>query len=322
VSYSSAETKLYNETLKKLGGKNRILLKQYQASQERIETQIAKYRQDIESGRVISDFTIPRQEALLAQVNAEIAELHEIIKAEIDGGFTDIYTGTYYNHAYNIEAALNTELSTGSDYVLNFPQINSNAARAALEMPIGGHTFTERIAQDQIVMQFKLRGLVSQTIIEGRTRKQLTMDLLALDDAFAASLSKAETTARTELLRAYSYGQDLSRLEAEAAGVEFKYKWSAALDGKTRSDHAAMDNTYADIVDGEPVFTLPDGSQAAGPRMEGLSAKESINCRCRRLDLPFGIEPTVRAGKLPDGTYMQVPGHTTADEWRKKYYGN
>lgn len=322
MNYLGFERKLYEDVLSQVGGRNRALLKVYESSLKNTETAIAKYRQDRDAGKIISDFALARQEALQKQIELEIEDIYKTIKAEVEGGFSDVYTQTYYTHAYDIERYVNLELpSTGFNYSLNFSQIPTGAAYEALNMPIAGHTFSERIGQDKIIMQFKIRTAVSQAIIEGQTRQQLTKALMTIDDTFAASASKAATTARTELLRAYSYGQDLARYEAEAAGVEFEYKWSSALDSKTRHDHVIMDSKKAEIVDGEPVFTLPDGSKGAGPRMEGLSADESINCRCRRLDLPYGIEPTKRVAKLPDGTWIDVPGNTTAEEWIAKNYG-
>jgi SPP1 gp7 family putative phage head morphogenesis protein len=321
MTYSNAEAKLYNEILEELGGRQAVLRKLYMDAADSAATKIAVYRQDVESGKVISQFAIARQEALLAQINAEIEVLSGEVSKTISDGFSNNYTTTYYTHAYNLEAALNIESALNYDVALNITQLPANAAQAALNAEVAGHTFADRMIQDKIVMQFQVRSAVSRAIIEGQTRKQLSDSLAALDNVYASNQAKAEMTARTELLRAYSYGQDDSRKQAEAAGVMFKYKWDAALDGKTRPDHAKMDGTFATIVDGEPVFTLPDGSKAAGPRMEGLSAKESVNCRCRRLDLPFGIEPTAKSAKLPNGTWVTVPSNTNAEEWIKKNYG-
>lgn len=321
MTYSNAEKKLYDEILAEMGGRQKILLRLYQDAADSAAAKIAVYRQDVESGKVISQFAIARQEALLSQINAEIEVLSGNVSKTISDGFSNNYTNTYYTHSYNIERSLNVESALNYDVALNITQLPANAAQAALNAEVAGHTFADRMIQDKIVMQFQVRSAVSRAIIEGQTRKQLSDALAALDNVYASNQAKAEMTARTELLRAYSYGQDESRKQAELSGVTFKYKWDAALDGKTRPDHAEMDGKLAAIVDGGPVFTLPDGSKAAGPRMEGLSAKESINCRCRRLDLPFGIEPTAKSAKLPHGTWVTVPANTNAEGWIKKNYG-
>ena len=44
------------------------------------------------------------------------------------------------------------------------------------------------------------------------------------------------------------------------------------------------------------------------------------NCRCRRIGIPFGIEPTARVAKLPDGTWEEVSGDVTAAEWLQREY--
>jgi len=125
-----------------------------------------------------------------------------------------------------------------------------------------------------------------------------------LKKEFDMAIGRATRMARTEILRAYSYGNEESTKQAVEAGVSVRYVWDATLDGRTREDHQVMDQKKAEIIDGVPQFTLPNGETTSSPRVN-LSAAESINCRCRRLDIPAGFEPTTRVAKV-EGEWKKV----------------
>ena len=179
---------------------------------------------------------------------------------------------------------------------------------------------------DQRVLQFRVRQAVSQNIIEGQTVKQLAKNLGLIDEVFEQGAAKAMTTARTELLTAYSFGQEESVRNAIQAGVEFDYTWSASLTANTRETHARADGQKAIIVNNEPIFTV-GGVRFNSPRIVAASntnpetAKEVINCRCRRNNNPYGIKPTKRAAQRADGTWTDVNGDITAVEWARREYG-
>lgn len=322
MSYETAEKKVFNEALLKIEATNKELLRVYQKAQKEIEQSLLEFQKVKLSGQYVSSQEEFRLKALYQQIEREVDKIYFEAEILVRSGFQSNMELAYYKHAYNIERQINLGI-IGADYALNFPVLPTQAIQSVLNTSIGGFTLSERWGEISANAKFRMRGVVAEALAKGDTIKNLAKELKGLDDWVDGYSARSITVARTEMLRAYSYGQDMARIEAEEAGVEFRYKWSSALDGRTRKDHVTMNGKFADIVKGQPVFTMPepDGSKAAGPRMAGLSAKESVGCRCRRLDLPFGIEPTSRAVKLPDGTYETVDFNINAEAWIEKNYG-
>ncbi len=330
MTYEELQDWIYLKSVRTEEGVAKNLARIYQGSLSRVKVKLESYREKTLRGEVVPAFEEFRLNKLHQEIDAEINRLYLAQGASIGEGFDKNFTQTYYYQSFGIERELNLGAGLKFDYMLNTPVLNKAAVEAAFSMKIAGHTFADRQGMNKQVMQWKLREVVAGVVAEGQTVQQLAMRFRDLDDVFSANKAKAITTARTELLRAYSYGNDEARTQAEDAGVQFQFSWSAALAGNTRPDHRAMDGKRAQIIDGQPVFTLPDGSKAAGPRMVAMDSKgnqignlaagESINCRCRRLDLPYGIEPSARVAQMPKGTWVEVNGDMTADQWYKMHY--
>ena len=324
MTYKALQEWIYGKAINNEDKTLRGLAKVYSTSLETVTQKIAAYNQKSLITGYVPTFEEFRLNALKADIDREIQKLYELSQKQIKESFYTNYKQTYYYQSYGIEREINTVMGDNIYYKLNTPILNINAIEAAFSEKIAGYTFLDRSTQAMKVLQWKMRELVSGAVTEGITVQQLASQIQAIDAIYAANKARALTAARTELLRAFSLGNDEARIQAEEAGVEFEYMWSAALDAKTRPDHRAMDGKKADIIDGQPVFTLPDGSKASSPRVpaEGgfLSDKESINCRCARLDLPYGIEPTSRVAQMPSGEYKDVAGNMTAEEWYKMNY--
>ena len=318
MTYIEAEKRLYNTCVANIEAVNRELVRVYVKAQKELLVMLVSYQK-----RAIED-RIPAQEfrinALYQQIDAEIDKVFTESLGIIRNGYVANFEIAYYNHAYNIERAVNLDLTVGN-YALNFPVLPVSAIETVLNESLGGFKLVDRWGEITANAKYRMRGLVAEAITKGDTLKKLAAELKSMDGWVDGYVNRSMVVARTEMLRAYSYGSDEARKEAEAAGVEFQYKWSSLFDARTRDDHVIMNGRPATITDGEPVFTLPDGSKGAGPRMSGLSAKEVINCRCRRLDLPYGIEPTSRSARLPDGDYVEIPFNENAQAWIEKNYG-
>ncbi len=330
MTYEELQDWIYLKSVRTEEGVAKNLARIYQTSHSRVQTKLESYREKAQRGETVPEFEEFRLNRLNQEIDAEINRLYTMQGADIAEGFDTNFTQTYYYQSFGIERELNLGAGLKFDYMLNTPVLNKAAVEAAFSMKIAGFTFSDRQGINKQVMQWKLREVVAGVVVEGQSVQQLAKRFRDLDDVFGANKAKAETTARTELLRACSYGNDEAKIAAEEAGVWFHFSWSAAPAGNTRPDHRLMDGKRAQIIDGQPVFTLPDGSKAAGPRMVAMDSKgnqignlaagESINCRCRRLDLPYGIEPSARVAQMPKGTWVEVNGDMTAETWYKMHY--
>ena len=105
---------------------------------------------------------------------------------------------------------------------------------------------------------------------------------------------------------AVNAGTEAAYTRAIDKGVQGSVVWSATLDGRTRDDHAAMDQQ---VQDENGLFRLPDGETAPYPGWEGLSAAERINCRCTTRFQIDGYEPALRRsrdeGLVPYQSYAE-----------------
>lgn len=93
---------------------------------------------------------------------------------------------------------------------------------------------------------------------------------------------RAQVIARTEMLTAMSYGAASMTKTASEAIPGIKKVWVATMDERTRADHMAM---HGEMADKNGMFTLPNGEKSPFPRGPGLSASQSIQCRCRYIDV-------------------------------------
>ena len=315
-------------------GRVKKLISVYDDAYKSIEAKLESYREKQARGEITSQFEEFRLNQLQTEIDSEVKALYSSVESEISTGFSVNYERTYYYQSYAVERYVNLEMPGvgGVGYNLNTPVLNTSAVNAAFSEKIAGLTISDRMGQARQALQWKMREMTSRVIAQGQTVQSLAKEFQALYDQIEYSKSRGIIAARTEMLRAYSIGNDQARIAAEEAGVEFDFLWSAGADKKTRPDHRSMDRKKAKIVDGQPVFTLPDGSKASSPRVpahdsEGrqvgnLAAAESIQCRCRRLDLPFGIAPTERVAKLENGEYERTRGDMTAEEWYQQNYAS
>ena len=321
------ETAVFNNALSGLEQRNKNILRAYADSRERVLEKLAKYRQDIAAGIIRGDNVEARLADLYRQLDTEIARLQARVGTQIRNGYFELYGETYYTEAYNFEKSVNLDIPRlPYSYEFNYPVLNTNAVVAAFDERIAGNTFIDRMTAQRQRMRFAIRQAVAENIAEGLTVVDLRKRIELIDDVYAASSARAMTTARTELLSAYSLGQEEATREAEAAGCEFKFVWSSTLDGKVRPTHAKADHQKAIIKDKIPSFNV-GGVLFSSPRVihpantSLKTAGEVINCRCRRLNIPYGIEPTQRVALTPAGDWDTVPYNTTAEAWYKQHYG-
>lgn len=323
-TYIGSQRWIFNNSLKTLTKNKRLLAKIYRESQERIVQKLAGYRLASEVGTALAPKEIRLQE-LYNQVDDEIRKLGVKTSGYIRQGFKGSYEETYYQTAFTVEREINIGkgfIDHATGYNLNYPLLPTEAAEGALTQDIAGHTFKDRMLRDRQKLQWLVRQEVAGAITEGISAKDLAKRLESLDNAYLTGEAKSMATARTEMLRAYSLGQERATDEAIQAGVQFDYKWSGTLGSKTRPSHQRADGQKAKFDEnGKPYFMI-NGVKMTSPRLPAPdntkpSAGEVIQCRCRRLSLPFGIEPTSRVSKIPGGGYKKEWGSLTYEEWKK-----
>jgi len=317
TTYNTDQTAIYNQSVKRTNTVKRKLAKLYTASFEKIEGQLAKIQIAKLEGVPVSEFQEQRLQRLLFQIDQEIRRLRLQTQSAIRVGMVGNFENTYLNSAYILEREVNLGTAFQGlkfDVKFNYPIVPREVIRAALtDERVAGHTFKDRMLRDQRLLQFQIREQTAQAVIEGIPIKEFEGRVATIKDQMGKATARVQATARTEMLRAYSIGQQEAIDLAEDGGLAGVKVWRATLDGRTREDHIDMDGVEADD---KGIFTLPDGSTGEFPRDSSLSAAESINCRCRELYEPLGIKPTKRTAKLPNGKWETIDANTTARKWR------
>lgn len=316
MDYLEYETQIFNDAIRQLDGRERMIASFYVNKRELITDKIKAYVHDVEKNK----YSLSRLNNLYLQIDRQIADLLKKSTKEIAEGFNLIYRDTYYRTAYNIESEI---FSATSPYSLRFDILNDKAIDASLSERIGGHTFSEYAADNQVRLQWQLRSDVAGAVIEGLPPATLARQLKKIEETTEWSRARINANARTELLRAYSEAGEQATNDAIDAGVEFTYVWRASLDLNTRPSHQRADGQTARMIDGKPAFSV-NGVLLSSPRIEHPAntkppVGEIVNCRCRRSNQPFGFSPTSRATKLESGEWIDISGKTNYADWYKKY---
>lgn len=318
------EKQIYNLQVSRIKDINKRLAELFKDSRDKALAELLKYRASVTSGGIIKRSKEERLVNLIREINKEIGDLTGKSYKVIETGYYNTFESTYYLKAWALEKSINTEL--GLNYFLKMPKLNEKVIQASFDKRIGGLLLKDRTNRIKNTLQYLVQDAIGQNVIEGQSVNKLNKNLKLINEAMNAGFKNTQRIARTELLKAYSLGNDESRIEAENSGVEFEYLWSAALDQKTRPDHAAADNTPPNkMVDNDPVWTI-GGVDLKAPRIplvetgSNAEAAQVVECRCSRLDLPSGIRPTKRTAKTKEGKWVEVNGDLTAKEWIEKEY--
>jgi len=339
MSYKSDETRAFNLSLKRVEETNKKILRAYQDSLQSIKAQIYTYRAEreaafgLKNAKSIQAANELRLNILYQQVDKEITKLSNQTASIIQSGYMKSYETEYYYHSYNVEKEANRALVAGKitapslqgvqGISLNFPLLNTDAVKASFNEDVAGMTFRNRIVSDRKDLQARVRRMVAKTVIEGQTVKELQNSIQALHSTLIGNSGNAQSTARTELLKAFSLAQEESTNESINAGVRMEYKWSSTLDGNTRPAHGRADGKMAKMLDGIPVFNvggvLLSSPRVVHPANSVNSAGQVINCRCRRLDIPFGIHPTRRIDNTQkiNKKWEEIPANVDYTTWKK-----
>jgi SPP1 gp7 family putative phage head morphogenesis protein len=300
ANWSESETKIYEAALSAVEKQNKQIARVYLKVQKEITDELKQFFLSVDPSWS-QQYQAQRLSELFKMFNKRIAALSGIATTEIEKAFLDTYQNTFYTYAYNLCDYYAGMSGFMGFTLLPFQPTNEAAINAALNKKIGEYSFKKSMTAKRSALQSALREEIAVAIAKGEGPLVLAKKL---KDVFDSGLMRYVTTARTEMLKAYSIAQDEAVSQAQEMGIEFTYMWSSAIDGRTRTGHAKENGQYAKVKNGKPYFTvdvyrkiknipvLVGTASGPGPRMlTGPYAKESnINCRCRRLNVPMQID--------------------------------
>ena len=206
------------------------------------------------------------QEAMKAQINAALDELHKKSNQTIEE-----YLTRSYQHGY-----VGTMYSLHKQGMPILAPIDQRAVTRAIrtDSKLSGRLYGE-LGVDMQKLKKTIRREISIGISIGSDYNMIARQVQI---SSGIPLKRAKTIVRTEGHRIQQQSADDARNAAKGQGCQVVKQWDAVLDGNTRTDHRILDGQIREV--GEP-FEI-DGKKAQYPGAFGRP-EEDCNCRCVAL---------------------------------------
>ena len=287
MNWSNAETEIYEQALASVESCNKRIAKVYLLVQKEISDELKQFYLSIDP-TWSATYQAARLSEIFKSINQKLEILTTVTTKQIQESYLEQYNTTFNNYSYDLSDYYS---KPGAFPILPFTIPDESVIMAGLNAKIGEYSFLDSMSDKQGALREKLQDAVSISIAKGEGIPELTA---RLEEMFDSGISRYVTTARTEMLKAYSLAQEESTRQArDEMGIEFSYQWLSAADGRTRPAHATANGKFAKNFkeDGTPIFYI-GASHGSGPRLlvGNDMAAQNINCRCRRLNIPMDID--------------------------------
>ena len=242
----------------------KALEKAYQRALRRIDNHIRILESDEMTQSKI--YQKRYQEAMKAQINAALDELHKKSNQTIEEYLTRSYQHGYVGTMYTLHKQGMPILAP----------IDQRAVTRAVrtDSKLSGRLYGE-LGVDMQKLKKTIRREISIGISIGSDYGMIARQVQI---SSGIPLKRAKTIVRTEGHRIQQQSADDARNAAKAQGCQVVKQWDAVLDGNTRTDHRILDGQIREV--GEP-FEI-DGKKAEYPGAFGRP-EEDCNCRCVAL---------------------------------------
>ncbi|MCK9361830.1 phage head morphogenesis protein [Patescibacteria group bacterium] len=293
---------------------DRILLRNYKAAYEETIGQMAKLYAKVGLKTPVDGMSIRKEDAIrynqfqnrLDNLAAEMKGLRAKGVKLTEETSAQAVQDAYYGGQWAFEQAVSVPLP--------IPALPISVIRVAVYSDVSGLDLVKTWDKNTIDGIYKTQAAMMRGLTQGYSYAKMAS---AIKGEFDKGLWQAMRVVRTEAGRCWSEGAEAAHQAASEAGLNVRKRWSAALDRRTRLDHAALDGTYADD---EGLFHI-GGLSAPQPREFGDPAQD-ISCRCNAYDVLDGIEPSVR--RIRDDYTDPKSGssicpYQTFEQWATKY---
>jgi SPP1 gp7 family putative phage head morphogenesis protein len=261
------------------------LVTEYKTTLKELRSQLAEMYAKYAQGDTLTYAEMSkynRLNTLFDNINREVKRLgsrgvNHLIKLGEDS-----YNAGFYRSAYAIEAGG----GAGNMVAISWGQLAPEIIQASVQNPLSGLNISQRFKARTEEQLTRIRSQITQSLIQGESYPKMAARIKGELDGDA---TRAIRIARTEGHRNTQAGRLECIDRAEAKGVDLVRIWSASLDERTRSSHAALDGKEAD-KDG---YWHIGTAKANHPGGFGDPALD-INCRCSIRSQIRGFAPKVR----------------------------
>jgi SPP1 gp7 family putative phage head morphogenesis protein len=266
------------------------ILQAYKRSLDRTRTEIAKIHAQYSVDGVLKvgkkqRYTVLKQ--LEKQLLSQAKELGNIDLNHTTKILSDVYEESFYRSAFTIDKGIDTNI--------NFSILRPEFVERAVNTPIEGKMFSDRIWANKEKLVNSVRNKVERGMIDGIDIRKLSREVTK---EFEVSAYQSKRLIVTELGRVQGQAQkDIY----ESSGVVQKIMWSSTLDDLTRDEHRDLDGQTWDINDPNKKYA-PDG----------------VNCRCATIPVVDGWKPTRRREnvKNKDGE-KEIIDYSSYENWKE-----
>lgn len=221
---------------------------------------------------------------------------------------TKIYLDNYMRHMYLFEQSSQIQMS--------FTVPSTDQIKQALAQPIDLIKLAPTFEKHRKAVIQRLQGHIANGIMAGNSYNQIAHEI---NKDMQWGMHKSRMVARTETGRAQSVSQNEAIDTAKSFGARLVSYWDATLDRRTRTSHRKMDGKKED----ENGTFKVGASVGPGPRLlVGVdSAKQNINCRCKKLVTVNGKNPEARRARNEDGSTSLID-YIPYEQWEREKRAN
>lgn len=253
----------------------------------------------------IKIYSIPQQnrikEALNDEIKKEITGHHNAMKVSLLDRFKKLSEKKYLRTLFNSEKR--SKINISKRLINKVDDI----IKKIVNKKVAGKTMTERLTRNKNDVIKEARKIINKMTFEGKSIDEIAKKLR---DALNIDKNRSLLIARTEAHRIQEESSWQGREAVRQSGIEFKDKWLATLDARTRDTHQRLDGKYAD----EDGYFYSEGRRAKYPGGFGV-AKEDIRCRCTVIQEFEEIQGTNTRYVQENDEYINYRNY---EEWRNQ----
>ncbi|WP_139692539.1 minor capsid protein [Sporolactobacillus terrae] len=265
------------------------ILNAYSKALDEVRTEMAKiYAQHMVDGKL--QVNLQQRYTILQRLEKKLTQMYQTL-GKVDFDTTskilhDIYSESYYRTAYVIDRGMTVEIA--------FNVLTPELINAAVNTPIDGTMFSDRIWHNKEILVNRLRNLLEKAIIQGTDPQRLAK---LLKDEFGSSAYESKRLIFTELARVVSQANDSIYRQSS---VVSQIMWDSTLDNKTSQICRHLDGQKWDVNANHPV-------PPAHP-----------SCRSCLIPIVAGWKPTIKRENIKDSTGKKpIINYSTYETWKK-----
>ncbi len=253
-----------------------------------LEKEIAKEHRKVakELKKIGSEYIERFDDALsgkqLKGLNIKIATVSTLTATEaiiFEKALKETLEQVYYGYMYSYSKVANSYLT--------YKALTPEQIKIITMDKIKGKTYLDRLAFHSKNLNKETASVIQNGLRNGLSNQQIAKGIAKRVNV---SYNHALTIARTETGRIASQGAEKARINAVDQGLKFNRVWFHYSSESPRNDHVYMNGK---TVKQDERFLLPNGETCYQPRI-GLSAEQTVNCRCDVIEEFVGYESTER----------------------------